>query len=70
LICCREINGGVSCGFAGYGSDGLKVFTGNANIPLANEISNQLGVNLGKATVMHAKCHPNRKSNEESSGMI
>jgi N-terminal domain of ribose phosphate pyrophosphokinase len=30
---------------------GLKVFTGNANKPLAQDIANHLGMNLGKITV-------------------
>ena len=30
---------------------GLKLFTGNANKPLANDIANHLGMNLGKITV-------------------
>lgn len=32
-------------------STGLKIFTGNANKPLANEIAKHLGINLGKMKV-------------------
>jgi hypothetical protein len=32
-------------------SGGLKIFSGNGNIPLALEITRHLGINLGKATV-------------------
>jgi ribose-phosphate pyrophosphokinase len=32
-------------------SGGLKIFSGNGNLPLSLEISRHLGINLGKATV-------------------
>lgn len=32
-------------------SGGLKIFSGNGNLPLAKEIGRYLGINLGKATV-------------------
>jgi len=32
---------------------GIKLFTGNANIPLATDIANHLGMNLGKISVSH-----------------
>lgn len=31
----------------------MKLFTGNANIPLAKDIASQLGIELGKITVSH-----------------
>lgn len=38
-------------GFNSYG--GLKLFTGNSNKPLAQDIANHLGMNLGKVRVDH-----------------
>lgn len=37
--------------FGGSGNIGIKLFTGNANIPLAQSIASHLGLNLGKITV-------------------